>query len=102
MKNVFPTTNMSVEGDLETYFIATGFIDLLPLALKLAHQAGYGKGEIIEAICKVADKFRVYPPTRNRPAWFSKVFMEKLGEARADILRRNHLKTFSVYSQLPS
>ncbi|ACV64751.1 hypothetical protein Dtox_4076 [Desulfofarcimen acetoxidans DSM 771] len=89
--NILPiTTNM--EGDMEAYFIATGFIDLLPLAIKLARQVGYGKGEIIEAICKVSDKFKIYPPTRNRTAWFRKVFVEKLDEARADIVRRNYLQ----------
>ncbi|WP_157863024.1 hypothetical protein [Desulfofarcimen acetoxidans] len=77
---------------MEAYFIATGFIDLLPLAIKLARQVGYGKGEIIEAICKVSDKFKIYPPTRNRTAWFRKVFVEKLDEARADIVRRNYLQ----------
>ena len=77
--------------DLKSYFISTGFIDLLPLALTLANQLGYGNGEVIEAICKVADKFKEYPPTRNRTAWFTKVFKEKLNEARADILRISYL-----------
>lgn len=80
------------ENSLKSYFITTGFIDLLPLALKLAGELGYDKGEVIEAICKVADKFREYPPTRNRTGWFTKVFKEKLGEARADILRKNYLR----------
>lgn len=83
---------MRFEGGLEAYFNTTGFIDLLPLALRLADQAGYGKDEVIEAICKVADKHRVYPPRINRKAWFVRVFQEKLGEARADILRRNYLR----------
>lgn len=82
----------NLESDLKYYFIATGFIDLLPLALRLAGQLGYGKGEVIEAICKVADKCREYPPTRNRTAWFTKVFIEKLGEARADSLRMSYLR----------
>jgi len=83
---------MRFERGLEAYFSTTGFIDLLPLALSLADQAGYGEGEIIEAICKVADKHRVYPPRINRTAWFARVFQEKLNEARADILRRNYLR----------
>jgi len=83
---------MHFERDLESYFISTGFIDLLPLALKLAGQAGYGKDEIIEAICKVADKHREYPPRKNRSAWFACVFKEKLYEARADLLKRNYLR----------
>jgi hypothetical protein len=79
--------------EFEPYFISTGFIDLLPLALKLAGQAGYGGDEIIEAICKVADKHREYPPRKNRTAWFACVFKEKLHEARADLLRRNYLRS---------
>jgi len=83
---------MHIERGLKDYFSTTGFIDLLPLALKLANQSGYGKNEIIEAICKVADKNKMYPPQRNRTAWFARVFQEKLDEARADILRRNYLQ----------
>ena len=45
---------MFFKGDLEGYFIATGFFDLLPLALKLASQADYGEDVVVEAICKVA------------------------------------------------
>ena len=71
---------------LEEYFIATGFYDLLPLALELAENLGYDNNEIIEAICKVNDKFLQFPPTKNRTAWFRKVFDEKLREARGDIL----------------
>ena len=71
---------------LEHYFVSAGFIDLLPLALEIAGELGLGKEEIIEAICKVADKCRVYPPLINRSAWFTKVYREKLFEARADIL----------------
>jgi hypothetical protein len=41
---------------------------------------------MIEAICRVNDKFYKYPPTKNRTAWFRMVFQEKLAEARADIL----------------
>jgi len=82
----------NIDRDLKSYFISTGFIDLLPLALTLANQLGYCNGEVIEAICKVADKCKEYPPTRNRKAWFTKVFKEKLNEARADILRISYLQ----------
>ena len=71
---------------LEDYFIKTGFYDVLPMALKLAGSLGYDHFEMIEAICKVNDKFNQYPPTKNRAAWFRMVFEEKLKEARADIL----------------
>lgn len=82
---------MYFDSSLESYFINTGFNDLLPLALKLAAQSGCDKNEIIEAICKVADKHKEYPPIKNRTAWFLKVFQEKLNEARADIQRKNYL-----------
>lgn len=85
-------TNMLTRRGLKDYFSTTGFIDLLPLALKLADKNGYGKNEIIEAICKVADKHKMYPPQHNRTAWFARVFQEKLDEARADILRRDYLR----------
>lgn len=42
--------------------------------------------EVMEAICKVFDKSRCYPPFKNRHAWFRKVFAEKLSESRGDIL----------------
>ena len=71
---------------VKDYFIRTGFYDLLPLALQIAKELGYTQSEIIEAICKVSDKFFQYPPTKNRTAWFKMVFREKLTEARADIL----------------
>ncbi|MHB1404448.1 MAG: hypothetical protein ACYCV0_02530 [Desulfitobacteriaceae bacterium] len=71
---------------LDQFFINTGFYDLLPLALKMAESLGYDQTEMIEAICKVNDKFCRYPPTQNRTAWFRKVFEEKLQEARGDIL----------------
>lgn len=71
---------------LDDYFINTGFYDLLPTALELSGHLGYEEDEIIEAICKVSDKFFQYPPTKNRTAWFKKVFAEKLHEARGDIL----------------
>ena len=77
---------------LEDYFIKTGFYDLLPLALKLAGNLGFDQHEIIEAICKVNDKFNHYPPTKNRTAWFRMVFEEKLKESRADILAFNAKK----------
>jgi len=72
--------------ELEEFFMTTGFFDLLPLALELAGSLNYDQTEIIEAICKVHDKFNQYPPTKNRTAWFRKVFEEKLHEARGDIL----------------
>lgn len=71
---------------LEKFFIAIGFHDLLPLALEVAGSLGYDQIEIIEAVCKVHDKFYQFPPTKNRTAWFRKVFEEKLREARGDIL----------------
>jgi len=71
---------------LEDYFIHTGFYDLLPMALELAGNLGYEEYDMIEAVCKVSDKFYQYPPTKNRKAWFNKVFEEKLLEARGDIL----------------
>jgi len=70
----------------EQYFMLTGFYDLMPLALEIAENLGYDREEIIEAVCKVSDKFLQYPPTKNRTAWFKKVFEEKLKEARGDIL----------------
>ncbi|MHB1419221.1 MAG: hypothetical protein ACYCX4_06455 [Bacillota bacterium] len=84
--------SIPVNGDsherrnLEKFFISTGFYDLLPLALEMAGGLGYNQTEMVEAICKVNDKFYQYPPTKNRTAWFRKVFEEKLREARADIL----------------
>lgn len=71
---------------LEEYFIQTGFYDLLPMATQLAKMQGYDQNEMIEAICKVNDKFFQYPPTKNRTAWFKMVFQEKLREARGEIL----------------
>lgn len=79
---------------LEEYFITTGFYDLLPMALQLAKKLGYDRSEIIEAICKVSDKFNQYPPTKNRMAWFRLVFEEKLKEARADILAYSAKKEY--------
>jgi len=77
---------MTTKNSLEYYFTSTGFYDLLPVAVKLIRELGFNKEEALEAICKVADKARVYPPTKNREAWFAIVFKEKLYEARADIL----------------
>jgi hypothetical protein len=71
---------------LENYFIRTNFYDLLQLATQIAEDLGYSQEEMIEAVCKVYDKFRRYPPTKNRTAWFSMVFKEKLHEARGDLL----------------
>ena len=79
---------------LEEYFITTGFYDLLPMALQLAQKIGYDRREIIEAICKVSDKFNQYPPTKNRVAWFRLVFEEKLKESRADILAYSAKKDY--------
>jgi hypothetical protein len=73
-------------NNLDAYFISTGFIDMLPTALRIAKEFNSGAIEMAEAICKLSDKFKRYPPTRNRVAWFEKVFREKLGEAMADIL----------------
>ncbi|MCL6449074.1 MAG: hypothetical protein K6U04_13165 [Armatimonadetes bacterium] len=71
---------------LKDYFLRTGFFDLLPVAVKMAQELNYTKEEMVEAICKVFDKARVYPPTRNRRSWFATVFREKLQEARAEML----------------
>jgi hypothetical protein len=70
--------NLIERLDLEEYFIQTGFYDLLPLAWQLANDFGYGESEMIEAVCKVKDKFLQYPPRKNRTAWFKTVFEEKL------------------------
>ena len=78
--------SQSERRKLEDYFISTGFYDLLPMALELAGYLGYEERDMIEAICKVSDKFYQYPPTKNRTGWFKKVFGEKLLEARGDIL----------------
>lgn len=80
-----------VEGDqdmmtvLKSYFTRTGFLDLMPEAVKMARELGYGQEEMIEAICKVADKLKTDPLTRNRTGWFRTVYKEKLGEAKADL-----------------
>ncbi|MBW1953707.1 MAG: hypothetical protein JRI66_11610 [Deltaproteobacteria bacterium] len=71
---------------LEHYFIRTGFLDLMPEAVKMGRELNYGQEEMIEAICKVADKLKTDPPTRNRTGWFRTVYKEKLREARADLL----------------
>lgn len=78
--------NWPDRAKIERSFIDTGFIDLLPLALEMAGNLGYDQTEVIEAIGKVNDKFDRYPPSKNRLAWFKKVFEEKLSESRADIL----------------
>ena len=78
--------NPIAKRNLEEFFITTGFYDLLPLALEVAGSLGYDQTEMIEAICKVNDKFNQFPPTKNRTAWFKKVFEEKLREAKGDIL----------------
>lgn len=81
-----PNNRVSERPSLEDYFILTGFHDLLPLANQLAKDNGYDQSEMIEAVSKVNDKFYQYPPTKSRTAWFRMVFVEKLKEARADIL----------------
>jgi len=87
LKQTIPANGDRPEmSKLEEFFMTTGFYDLLPLALELAMDLGYDQTEMIEAICKVNDKFLEYPPTKNRTAWFRKVFEEKLREARGDIL----------------
>ncbi|MGB9903938.1 MAG: hypothetical protein ACPLQO_04600 [Desulfotomaculales bacterium] len=71
---------------LKDYFLRTGFSDLLPVAVRIARELRCTSDEMIEAICKVYDKARAYPPTRNRRSWFATVFREKLQEARAEML----------------
>jgi hypothetical protein len=78
--------NPLAKRNLEEFFITTGFYDLLPLALEVAGSLGYDQTEMIEAVCKVHDKFNQFPPTKNRTSWFRKVFEEKLREAKGDIL----------------
>jgi hypothetical protein len=77
---------MPKRNSLEHYFNSTGFYDLLPVAVNLIRELGFNQEEALEAICKVADKAKVYPPTKNRAAWFAIVFKEKLYEARAEII----------------
>ena len=79
-------SNPIAKRNLEEFFITTGFFDLLPLAVEVAGSLGYDQTEMIEAICKLYDKFNQFPPTKNRTAWFRKVFEEKLRESRGDIL----------------
>lgn len=86
MESMSPNIHRPDKEKLEEFFIVTGFYDLLPLALEIARDLGYEQTEMIEAVCKVNDKFNQYPPTKNRTAWFRKVFEEKLREARGDIL----------------
>jgi len=66
------------------YFIRTGFYDLLPIATQIAMELDYSREEMVEAVCKVYDKFYRYLPTRNRIAWFGLVFKEKPGEIFLD------------------
>lgn len=77
---------MQERDSLEYYFVSTGFYDLLPVALDLIRTLDFTHEEAMEAICKVADKAKMYPPTKNRTAWFTIVFKEKLYEARAEIM----------------
>ena len=75
---------ISVSG-AESYFTATGFLDLLPQARDIARSLGYGEDEMIHAVALVFDKQRVAPPTINRTGWFITVFTEKIREAHAEI-----------------
>lgn len=76
------------KDSLEYYFAHTGFYDLLPVALDLITMLNFNQEVAIEAVCKVFDKARVYPPTVNRSAWFTVVFKEKLYESRAEMISR--------------
>lgn len=94
-KNIPYGSDAGVENkNLEDYFIRTGFFDLLDRALGMARFLNYTDVEVAEAICKVSDKFNVFPPVKNRVAWFDKVFEEKLAEARADILAHGVAKKY--------
>jgi len=89
--NVFPAASFCGApkinlAALAPYFVRTGFLDLMPEAVKMARELNYGQEEMIEAVCKVADKLKTDPPTRNRSGWFMTVYKEKLREARADLL----------------
>lgn len=86
LEQLLPHNGDRQDRKLEEFFVTTGFYDLLPLALEVAGNLGYDQSEMIETICKVNDKFYQYPTTKNRTAWFKKVFQEKLLEARGDIL----------------
>lgn len=77
---------MGKRHSLEHYFASTGFYNFLPVALDLIRTMGFNREEAIEAICRVFDKAQVYPPTKNRAAWFLVVFKEKLHESRAEIM----------------
>jgi len=77
---------MEKRDPLGYYFANTGFYDYLPVALDLISTMGFNREEAIEAVCKVFDKAQVYPPTKNRLAWFIVVFKEKLHESRAEMM----------------
>lgn len=77
---------MDKKDRLEYYFASTGFYDFLPMARDLIATMGFTQDEAIGAVCKVFDRARMYPPTKNRSAWFVVVFKEKLHESRADIM----------------
>lgn len=88
--------------ELEYYFARTGFLDLMPTAVEIAAEMNYHQEEIIEAICRVADKLKSDPPTRNRLGWFRKVYREKLQEARAELLAFSIKKSRLIFlSQEP-
>lgn len=83
---------------LKPYFLRTGFLDLLPVALETARKLNYDPEEMIKTICKVVDQLKTDPPTRNRSEWFRTVYQEKLREARAEILafRERRQKTTRI------
>ena len=88
------TNSLNMVSSVESYFMITGFLDQLPTAIQIAGELKYDSIEMIEAICKVADKYKLYPPTKNRSAWFGTVFREKLLEARADIVAHKYRKQY--------
>ncbi|KLU63730.1 hypothetical protein DEAC_c43650 [Desulfosporosinus acididurans] len=68
---------------LEDYFKVTGFHDLQLMALKLAKDLGYEEREIIEAVCKVNDKFNQYrPPKTGLPGLEKYLKKVKRGKGR--------------------
>lgn len=88
---------MQKNDSLKYYFAKTGFYDLLPAAINLARKLNFSHEEMIEAICKVVGKARMYPPTKNRAVWFAVVFKEKLLEARAEILASRKRYRYSLF-----
>lgn len=76
----------AAKGKVERFFKTAKIRFLSRLETDQVNSLGYSREEMIEAICLVADKARIYPPTKNRRAWFTTVFREKLHEARAEIM----------------